>query len=245
MMKKFFSILITAVTVLYLVPSVQAFSKTTYPISSLGNCRDAKECFYYCEIPKNHISCSAYAASHLFKKVLGETTTSPEPHPYSFPIAELGNCASPQDCSAFCNKEENHPACATFFQKKATGVVRPVPEISTAMQKVLNDAKTILGCISLDACRDFCNQPENKQKCLEFSHTEGAIKQNEQSDTANRLPQMPDCTKPENNTKCMSYGLLCGNFCEHNPGHCRSTPLTSSPSPLLNGKRNPSESTRR
>ena len=63
----------------FLLPSwVSAQSRLTYPIADLGYCRDAKECYLYCEIPENKAACWSYGKYKLGSDVLGVTTMSTE-----------------------------------------------------------------------------------------------------------------------------------------------------------------------
>ena len=113
----------------FLFPSlVFAQSRLTYPISDLGYCRDAKECALYCEIPQNKAACWSWGKYKLESRVLGVTTMSEEErrmmetkakqYNITFPIADLGNCAGPQECRDFCEEPSNQTTCMAFAKKK-------------------------------------------------------------------------------------------------------------------------------
>ncbi len=199
-----------------------------YPIPELDNCRDAKECFYYCQIPSNQVVCAGYAYTHSQAKVLGESDPpqSGASTQITFPISQLGNCGSMQECSAFCNKTENRDACAAFAQQKglrnesgnASG--SSLPQVS--MQKFIEDMKRVLGCDYQTTCKDFCTKTENRQKCMEFFQSEVPNSPIQ----FNRGPMPPinmNCQNNSNQTACRSLGMMCSNFCRMNPNQCVST----------------------
>jgi len=221
-MAVFFILLLSAV-----VFSQKVNAQTVFPIAALGNCRDARECFYYCEIPRNQPACWSWGRYILHQKVLGEETTTPEEqakkHGVTFPIVELGNCASVQECMSFCNKEENHDACQAFGKKKA------LIQGDTEQDRLLNDAKTMLDCDSKSTCSAFCQNPANRPKCQEFFQKEGLTQPHETA--RSKYPYVtqactnPDscrtfCQNPANKQQCDSYSGACMNFCKGNPDRC-------------------------
>jgi len=191
-----------------------------YPISELGNCRDAQECFYYCEISRNVPTCWSYGKYILQKNVLGTTTTSPDEvakeHGITFPVPELGNCASAQACMQFCNLTQNHQACTDFGQKHGLTQNKgnnQQPGVND--QKILSDAKTQLGCDNKDACMAFCNDPANQQKCQQFAQSEGLStpQNNQQSHVSQTIitdaKQELGCDSP---ISCLNYCNSPDNF---------------------------------
>lgn len=75
----------------------------------------------------------------------------------TFPITELGNCASVAECKTYCSQPVNYDACKAFAQDH-----RVKPD--------LDEAKNLLGCESLASCKTFCQQPANREKCTEFAN---------------------------------------------------------------------------
>jgi len=134
-----------------------------YPVPELGNCSSERECELYCEIPKNTPVCWSYGkyVMNQSEDVLGETTTAQ----FTFPIAQLGNCASADACFAYCNQPQNQVACLNFAKSK--GLVKENPQ-DPKIQEAIEAAKTELGCDSKDACMTLCSQPANFDKCRTF-----------------------------------------------------------------------------
>lgn len=218
---------------LFLLSKFTVGAQEQYPIAELGNCRDAQECFYYCEIPKNHEACVRYAKSS--PRVLGESTDLSR---YTFPIADLGNCSSAKECSTFCSKSENKTTCSTWAQKNArttgSNLAQPSTTPKVSDEKFLQDAKQYLGCDTRVSCEAFCSQDTNKQKCAEFITKErGGTKESGTSQSGRpTISGMPsqgmgvvplDCTKTENKEKCTAMGASCSMFCMRNPDKCSTT----------------------
>lgn len=131
-------------------------AQASYPVRELGDCRDSKECFLYCEVPTNKPACWSYSKFVMDKQVLGEETS------ISFPIAELGNCANQSACRAYCEQSENRGACMEFARKKGLGQYKQ-------HQAMIDKAKQSLGCDSMESCQALCGSPENQDKCSRFA----------------------------------------------------------------------------
>ena len=174
----------------------------TYPIADLGSCRDAKECFLYCEVPANKPACWAYKTYGSESQVLGEEATTA----LTFPIADLGNCANTQECKAYCDKVENKNACLDFAKSHNLGQFKK-------LQDTLQKAQQTLGCPTIEACRAFCQVEANHQKCLDLVHA--ITPPRAQEEKANLLAHAKEllgcqsveacrafCQQPENKDKC-------------------------------------------
>jgi len=165
-MKKFFSFLTVAFTFfLFSFVSVHA-QALRYPIPEIGYCRDAKECYFYCEIPANKASCWSYGKYRL-GEVLGESTSSNDEqiareHGVTFPISQLGNCKNVAECKAYCEKSENHQSCIDFGRSKGLGQYKQQNDL-------LQKAKQELGCSSVETCRALCDSTENRDRCMKFA----------------------------------------------------------------------------
>ncbi len=173
-----------------------------YPIAELGNCRDAKECFLYCQIPQNKAPCWSYGKYKL-GNVLGESTADEnkiaKEHGITFPISQLGNCANVSSCKAFCEKPENHKVCMDFARSKSLGVY-------SEQQDLLQKAKQELGCTSYESCQSFCENPNNREKCMKLAE------QNQSPELKAKKEQF--IQKAKEVLGCDSYSS-CKTFCEN------------------------------
>ncbi|MBI4137567.1 hypothetical protein HY469_05900, partial [Candidatus Roizmanbacteria bacterium] len=88
----------------------------------------------------------------------------------TFPIAELSNCASFEDCRSYCDSEINRETCIAFAKQK--GFYREV-EHNRSSSEILEEAQAELGCTSESSCRAVCEQSANHEKCRAFARKHG------------------------------------------------------------------------
>jgi hypothetical protein len=210
-----------------LVGKVAAQNSLAYPIADLGNCRDARECYLYCQIPQNKAACWSYAKHKAPPNVLGVTTMSEvekqqmeakaKQYNIVFPIAELNNCAGPQQCRDFCEQPNNYETCMNFAKKKgfANKIEQPpddgIPE--EKRQFVMQSAQAELGCTSMESCRAICEQ--NRGKCEAFAKKHGLHKEDPQE----RGRKEEIMKKAREDLRCESMES-CKTICEKNPQRC-------------------------
>lgn len=90
----------------------------------------------------------------------------------SFPVAELGNCASKSDCKAYCDQPGNSEACLSFAEKNG---LMPKEEIETAKKFMAAGGKGPGGCTGKDSCEAFCDNIENIDTCVSFAEQSGIM----------------------------------------------------------------------
>lgn len=104
-------------------------------------------------------------------KAMEESTSSASPsgklnkYNLTFPITELGNCASVEECKTYCELPVNKQVCLSFAKQK--GFYKAENKFKNAIVK--SAARTQLGCDSQESCKAICSQEKNKQKCREFA----------------------------------------------------------------------------
>ncbi|TSC62464.1 MAG: hypothetical protein Greene041614_437 [Parcubacteria group bacterium Greene0416_14] len=97
------------------------------------------------------------------------------PFAIEFPIAELGNCGSIQECKVFCDDPANGEACFAFAESH--GLVREEDtrrhdeekNFKERRRDVLQEQTGPGGCNSEESCRAFCSDPANGEECLAFA----------------------------------------------------------------------------
>lgn len=223
-------LVIFLLSVSVLIGKVSAQSRLTYPIPDLGYCRDAKECYLYCEIPENKATCWSYGKYQLGSQVLGVSTMSDEEKQYmrekakqygiTFPIADLGNCAGPQECRDFCEQPANQATCMDFAKKK--GFDKEMQE-SDGMDpgkrdELLQQAKTELGCTSMESCSRVCESDHSR--CEAFARKHGVHQEPPQSQGRYSAEEKRELMqKAQSELGCTSMES-CRSVCETNPGRC-------------------------
>ncbi len=80
----------------------------------------------------------------------------------TYPVKELGNCGSQQDCKAYCSVPSNYSNCATFAQKNNLSVL--VPAVFAAMQKGESPGQ----CKDEVSCRKYCEDVDHINECSDF-----------------------------------------------------------------------------
>ena len=198
-----------------------------YPVSELGNCASKQACKAYCNIPTNYQACTNFAKSKGIIKI-------PTPLPTSitdsgsknlgnlkFPISELGNCSSAQDCKNYCNQSANRQACFEFGRKqgltgnqeaagKLGGLQFPIAELG--------------GCENFAACEVYCDTPGHRQVCSNFAKAHGfeppKDKRGPGGCTSDEECQK-FCQANPNNVEC-NKGR--DEFCQANPDKCKKGP---------------------
>jgi hypothetical protein len=100
-----------------------------------------------------------------FAQEASESAENAKKFNITFPVAELGNCTSVEDCKAYCNEVANQQVCMEFAKKK--GLKRK--EQKGLNKELLEKAKSLLGCTSEQSCKEFCQQEANFEKCSLFA----------------------------------------------------------------------------
>lgn len=231
MKKLFYSLIVFLLFSLAgLVVSASAQSRLTYPIPDLGYCRDAKECSLYCDIPQNKAACWSYGKYKLGSDVLGVTTMSEEEkrmmeskakqYGITFPIADLGGCAGPQECRDFCEQPTNQQACMDFAKRKgfAKEMERPDGMDAGKRDELIQKAKTELGCTSMESCSQVCETDHSR--CESFARKHGVYQEPPPSSGRySSEEKMQLMQKAESELGCTSMES-CKSVCEKNPQAC-------------------------
>lgn len=213
-MKKFYLFIFAVFYTSFVIQSRPVLAQyAAYPIASLGNCQNADECYYYCQISAHTPACWAYGEYVLKPDVLGEETVSPEEeakaHGITFPIAELGNCSNPQECFSYCDKPENAETCFAFAKKK--NLLKETDANLPPPSEILTSAKTELGCTSRESCQTLCENPQNIEKCRTFAEKHKLNRSSEKS--INKGPPPEEILKKAKSQLGCTSETECQSFC--------------------------------
>ncbi len=194
----------------------------TYPIADLGNCLDANACFIYCNQPKNQSSCYSYAKTHglIQDKEIDDDDLPPEKMQEIITTAqtELG-CNSKEQCMSICGQPENYLKCETFARKH--NLYRGPPPIdehgAPPPAEILEMAKTELGCTSESSCKEYCNNPVNAEKCMDFAKNNNLMREDEYEKRKKEFDKYKDqkekmLAEAKEQLGCNSYES-CAKFC--------------------------------
>lgn len=236
-MKKSLFLSVIFLLAFFLLRSNTVFAQAVYPVPELGNCRDANECYLYCQLPQNTPACWSYGKYILHKQVLAESDEDlAKKHGITFPIAELGNCANINQCKAYCDNPSNHDACMSFAKKK--GFHKEVGDQSGGNPELLASARSELGCDSETSCQALCEQPTNRERCMAFAQKHGLgrpppdkvqLLQAAQAELGCTSMETCRATCEQQKDKCMEFarkhglgGGPSGGSQQQGPGGCNS-----------------------
>lgn len=154
-----------------LLAALVVSASLTYPIAGLGNCDSPASCKTYCRVPWHQTVCTEYGVEQgLVELPKGQVLQAVS---ISYPIPELGNCGSKTACRAYCDLPANRTACLNFASARGidvygdrpggdlTGLTFPIPELGN--------------CGSVQECKTYCDQPQNRQACFNFAYEKGLV----------------------------------------------------------------------
>ena len=96
------------------------------------------------------------------------------PFDISYPIADLGDCGSQQECKAYCDDSTNQEQCQLWAENNGFAPKRETP-VSGARdrerEKIDEEALASApgGCVSPRECDAYCRIEENLNECLDYS----------------------------------------------------------------------------
>lgn len=130
----------------------------------------------------------------------------------TFPIVQLGNCTSVENCKEYCSDSANQEACTAFAKSKGF-YKNPNEGQGNARQRLLLEkAKAELGCSTEEECKVFCSDPANKDKCAAFAkkyNIDTHSKNPRSKDILEKAMQVLGCNSPE------SCKAVCGQEANH------------------------------
>lgn len=83
-----------------------------------------------------------------------------------YPIQELGDCKSKDNCKFYCDKPENLRACVDFAKENN---LMSKEEIEVANNFIKAGGKGPGGCKTKDSCEAYCNNMDHLDECVLFA----------------------------------------------------------------------------
>ena len=94
-----------------------------------------------------------------------------------FPVAELNNCNSKEECKAYCDNPENMSACVAFAEKHG---LMSKKEVERARKfEVLEQRDGPGGCTDHKSCEAYCSDVNNIDECVAFAEEHGLMDEKE------------------------------------------------------------------
>ncbi len=133
-----------------------------------------------------------------------------------FPVEELGNCASEEECKAYCDNSDHIEECLKFAVEQGKMTQEKADRI-LSMEK--GELEGPGGCKTKEECKAFCEKDENIDACLQFSIDNGMMTQEKAEKIKERIKQRgPRKERPEEGPGGCTTKEECKAYCD-NPDH--------------------------
>ncbi|MEK7575998.1 MAG: hypothetical protein AAB491_02885 [Patescibacteria group bacterium] len=96
------------------------------------------------------------------------------PFDITYPISELGNCASQEECKAYCDNSDNEVSCVNWAAGKGFVDKKEAEKIKEKANR-----KGPGNCSSYGECENYCRNPEHIEECMNFAVEDGNISREE------------------------------------------------------------------
>lgn len=83
-----------------------------------------------------------------------------------YPVQELGDCKSKDDCKSYCDNPENLRACVDFAEENN---LMSEEEVEMANNFIKAGGKGPGGCGTKDSCETYCNDMNHLDECVSFA----------------------------------------------------------------------------
>ncbi|TSC75727.1 MAG: hypothetical protein G01um101430_221 [Parcubacteria group bacterium Gr01-1014_30] len=93
-----------------------------------------------------------------------------------FPVPELGNCKSEQECKVYCDSPANIAKCLAFAERHN---LLSAEELARAKKFLELGGSGPGGCSNHLECENYCNDINNISECLTFAERSGFIEPDE------------------------------------------------------------------
>lgn len=140
-----------------------------------------------------------------------------------FPVAELGNCASEQDCRAYCEQPDNMEVCLDFAERHN---LLSDEEIARA-KAFLAAGSGPGGCASPQECETYCNDASHLEECIIYARDHNLMSPDELAEAKQVLAalqagaKLPGgctrrqecdvyCSEPSHMEECLTFAEAAG-----------------------------------
>jgi len=114
----------------------------------------------------------ALISAVLFSPVFAQNADDIE-----FPVAELGNCESEEECKSYCDDSDNISQCIDFAE--AHNLMSGAEIERARALSSLGVFEGPGGCRSEDECENYCEDAANIQECILFARDHGLMPEDE------------------------------------------------------------------
>lgn len=157
--------------------------------------------------------------------ILIQAVRAANPFDIQYPVEELGNCGSQQECKAYCDDANHADACLNFARSK--GLAPKESEEEVKLREAVASGNGPGGCKNQKECELYCNDISHIDSCIAFAEEKGFMKGKELEeakkvrDIVKQGVQMPGgcknkkecdafCSEPDNMETCIAFAERAG-----------------------------------
>lgn len=149
-----------------------------------------------------------------------------------FPITDLGNCASMQECKVYCDDKNNAQVCASWAESRGFKKPAPPSQQKAGQAPIRKQAISVLaqtlgpgGCKTGEECNAYCSQAEHAQECFTFAKEHNLISQEETIRIESKIQPKEGpggcksfeecdafCRNPDNTKTCIEFSVQEGKI---------------------------------
>ncbi len=151
----------------------------------------------------------------IFSFAFAVAAHAQNPFDIEFPIAELGNCGSIDECRSYCENPNNFDACGRWANDNGFAE-------DTALEVPPEGGPG--GCVSDTECRAYCESDEHFNECIDFAVSHGHLSATEAAEIRNNRDRGGPggcksreecdafCENPDNIKTCIEFGVANGHI---------------------------------
>ena len=143
-----------------------------------------------------------------------------------YPIPELGYCRDAKECHLYCEIPENKAACWSYGKFK---LGPDVLGVTTEQEQQMQEKARALGitfpiaelgnCTTPTECRNYCEQPANRDSCMSFAKKKGFYKEVENDMDESKKDEMLQSARAELGCTSMES---CKSICDSDHTRCET-----------------------
>jgi len=118
----------------------------------------------------------------IFFAVIAFGAVAANPFNIKFPIPELGNCGSLEECKAYCDDSSNADACLSFGEKQGLIKKNEAGQAKKFKNSLSKGDVPVAGCTDEDSCKKLCGLPENRDACFAWAKDHGFVDEGSNQD---------------------------------------------------------------
>src|SRR3989344_5834237 len=97
----------------------------------------------------------------------------------TFPISELGNCGSREECRTYCDLSENLDSCLAFAENQNLMTSEELGKARDYAKLMKSNVTFPGGAKNPAQAREYCEDPDHMEECMAFAEKHGFMSKSE------------------------------------------------------------------